>query len=589
MLSVDTTSPGRYRDEFMRRRLPWLAAASLACTPPFASDGEATSTGDGDGIDTSVLTDTGDGDDTDTSVPTDTGAADTAALSNTAADTDTGEAAIPCPPIDPHIKYELDADGVYDTVVTTQGELAILAGCTDIAGSLQITGDITDLTPLASLRRIVGSLYIDGIGMAPELLSLAGLEGLESVRSVELDNLQITSLEPFAGLTTLPGALKLHHLTQLESLAGLHNLTHVGGPLRITEAYQLGDLKPLAGLTDLPDELMIADLPALTSLEGLHHIVHLGGRLSIDNCSQLADLDGLRGLQRVDDRLFLGQLPITTLHGLEALTEVGGPGGEPVQISLYLLSELTSLDALAIEWHEAHAIWIYRSHITNLGTFSGVPELGGLALTEVDDLVDLTGLESLTVVHEALDLRENASLGDIGALANLQSFGALNLERSILTDLPLPGLTQVNAVRASDNAELIALSGLAGFTAIGSLVLEDNPKLVALPDLSALEEVVGDFEIRRNDALTTVDDLAAVTTVGGNLRVVSNAELLQTEAVTWGESFAVGKTRKIVRNKGDVDPPADPCPWFEDGECDEEGGTGACAPGTDGWDCVIGD
>ncbi|MFY0533172.1 hypothetical protein [Nannocystis pusilla] len=149
--------------------------------------------------------------------------------------------------------------------------------------------------------------------------------------------------------------------------------------------------------------------------------------------------------------------PGATLQGLEALTEVGMPGGEPVQVTLYLLSELTSLDALAIDWHEAHSIWIYRSQVSSLDTFAGVPELDSLTLTEVDNLVDLSGLESLTVVHDSLALRDNASLVDLSALANLRSFGALDLERSALTDLLLPGLTAVGAVRIRENAELTAL------------------------------------------------------------------------------------------------------------------------------------
>ncbi|MCY0992066.1 hypothetical protein OV203_33315 [Nannocystis sp. ILAH1] len=538
-----------------------VVAISLACVPPA-----------GNGPTSGTATDT---------LATETDATATA----TDPTTTVSEPSIPCPPIDPHHKWELDQDGVFDTVVQTQDELQILAGCTDIDGSLQITGTVTDLTPLASLRRIAGSLYIDDVG-EKQLFSLAGLEGLVSVRSVELEHLAITSLEPLAGLTSLAGALDLERLEELESLAGLHNLEHIGGPLTISGLPKLTEVEALAGLTDLPDTLELAELSALTSLEGLHNIAHIGGRLSIDECPQLADLGGLRGLQGIDGRLYLGQLPITTLHGLEALTEVGTPGGEPVQVTLYLLSELTSLDALAIEWHEAHSIWIYRSQVSSLDTFAGVPELDSLTLLEVDNLVDLSGLESLTVVHGSLDLSDNPSLVDISALANLRSFGALDIERSALTDLLLPGLTAVGAVRIRENAELTALSGLAGFSEMASLVLEYNPKIAALPDLSALESVVGNFEIRDNDTLTTLADLAGLTHVGGDLRVVDNAELPQTEAVKWGEPIDVGGTRKIVRNKGDIAPPADPCPWVDDGECDENG---TCAPGSDGWDCIIGE
>ena len=49
-----------------------------------------------------------------------------------------------------------------------------------------------------------------------------------------------------------------------------------------------------------------------------------------------------------------------------------------------------------------------------------------------------------------------------------------------------------------------------------------------------------------------------------------------------GPTF-IGDDRKIAGNKGDLAPPADPCPWEGDWECDEE--DDLCAPGTDKSDC----
>ncbi|HEY8377258.1 MAG TPA: hypothetical protein VIK91_12245, partial [Nannocystis sp.] len=512
-----------------------VAAVFVACVPPdgdapASGTGAATSTGE-PGTATEALATETDGTATDPLVTETDGATATGPT------TTAGEPLVPCPPIDPHHQYELDQDGVFDTVVQTQGELQILAGCTHIAGSLKITGSVTDLSPLADLQLIGGSLYIEDLG-EKQLFSLAGLENLRHVRSIELEHLAVTSLEPLAGVTSLEGGLHLERLEALESLAGLHNLEHVGGSITIWRLHKLTDIQALAGLTDLPGSLELTELFALPSLEGLHNITHIGGRLTVDKCPQLADLDGLRGLQRIGGGLFLGQLPITTLHGLEALTEVGAPGGEPVQVTLYGLAELTSLDALAVKWHEGHSVWIYRSLISSLDTFAGVPELHSLALTEVDNLVGLSGLESLTVIHDALDLRGNANLVDLSALADLQSFGSLHLERSALTDLPLPGLAAVGAVRIRENPELTGLSGLFGFAEIESLVLEHNPKITTLPELSALERVGGDFEIRDNDALTTLADLAGLAEVGGDLRVVYNDELPQTEAVMWAEPIA---------------------------------------------------
>ncbi len=151
----------------------------------------------------------------------------------------------------------------------------------------------------------------------------------------------------------------------------------------------------------------------------------------------------------------------------------------------------------------------------------------------------------------------------------------------------MPALQEVGDVHISTNPKLAALSGLDGLTGLGSLVLEYNSALVALPHLSALTQVERDLEVRSNDALTTVADLAGLTSVGGRLVVVLHKELLQTEAVAWGATITVGKNRKIVRNKGDLTPPSDPCPWIDDYECDEEGDI--CAPGSDPLDCIVGE
>ena len=174
-------------------------------------------------------------------------------------------------------------------------------------------------------------------------------------------------------------------------------------------------------------------------------------------------------------------------------------------------------------------------------------------------------------------------LVDIGALAKLESVGWLMLDDSAITDLALPSLQKAGNVFVRRNAQLTALSGLAGLSSVGRLTLEDNPTLNDLSALAALTQVEADLEIRSNDALSSVAGLAALTGVGGRLVVVTNQSLLQTEAVAWGETIEVGDDRKIAGNKGDLAPPADPCPWEGDWECDEE--DDLCAPGTDKSDC----
>ena len=493
-------------------------ALTLACSPPSGDSGE----------------------------PSDTSTADVATTTGGVATTHD----VPTEPVDTVTTADDDVsiDCPWDALVTgpgddmpwnglhSQADVDTFMGCTDVNSNLSISSsEPLDLTPLASLRRITGTLSIWGgnchAGQNTGPASLAGLESLREVRAVDLSCLRVT------------------------------------------------DLAPLAGLTTIARDLSIEMLPELTSLEGLHNVTNVGAALSINNCEKLTDLNGLRGLQRAGVRVFFGQIPITSLHGLEALTKVGEPGGES-RVGLYLLPDLTSLDGLAIDWRPDHDIWFYATGITDVSALAGVSELTALRLDGNAALTSLTGLEQLTVVREALELGDNKNLVDITGLDNLESVGSLILDNTSLTDVgPLPMLTAPGDVRISNNEQLTSVSVLAGSTELRSLVLEHNPALTAIPELADLASIEGDFELRTNNGLTDLDDLPALTTVGGRLAVVYHAELLQTNAEAWAAPIDAAE-RKIVGNKGYDVPPLDPCPWMDDGECDYD----ICID--DGFDCL---
>lgn len=203
-------------------------------------------------------------------------------------------------------------------------------------------------------------------------------------------------------------------------------------------------------------------------------------------------------------------------------------GGEPSLVTLGGMHALTSADGLEFPWHDAHALWITDVVLPDLSLLAGAVELHSLLLQYNDELVDLDGLDSLQVVHDTFTVEKHAALTDFG---------------------PLPALQQPGDVRLDELSELTSLSGLVGLTTLGSLVLEDVEALTGLADLSALTQVERSLEIRSDNALSTLADISALTSIGGHLTT-------------------------------------DPCPWVEDGECDEGG---VCTKGTDGADCVFGD
>lgn len=528
---------------------------AVACGPPTADTGSAGSGGSSDlGTATlGVTSSTSAATEVDPATGTWTDASTSAATGQTSTLSTAGTADLdpPC--------------SALDIVIETPAQLDALAGCTDLPGDLSIVGPITDLTPLASLAHVGGLLKLDGRShVDSKLLSLAGLESLQSVGGLLIEGVWVT------------------------------------------------DLQPLAGLTDVPGGVSIVENEALTSLSGLHNLTHVGGYLMVGHCPQLTDLAGLQALVRVDGDFYLQVLPIVDLHGLEALAEIGTPGGAPVKVRLRELPQLASIEALNPLWHDAQEVTLGETALVDLGPLAGAVELRDLYLIDNPALASVDGLESLTLVHGQLSLLGNDALTDLGALAGLQSAGGLTLggdkwlvDLSALTSLttvgtllvqnkqikdlgPFPALQQVGTLWVRYTDQLESLSGLAGITTLEALRLDSNLSLVDLSGLSAITQIAGDVAILDNGALTSLLPLAALSAVEGDLTVVGNLALPQIDAEAWGAPIAVGMVRKIAGNK-DAGPPKDPCPWSGDGQCDEPlEGLGICADKSDPDDCCRG-
>jgi hypothetical protein len=527
------------------------------CVPAAADDNDTTDT---------TVDISGSGSTSDPSTPATTGGEPTTGDSTTAdsttADSTTG-AAGSCPDD--------------DVVVHDQAALEALAGCTHITGSLLIYDDVTSLAPLAALTRIDHDLAIttEAGGKAPPLTTLTGLEGLTSIGgSVRIGHMPgLTSLLPLSGLQELPGGFYFNFMPNLSSLEGLHNLTAVGS-------------------------IGLVSLPALT------------------------DLAGLRSVEATF-RIHLQQVGITDLQGLEALTEL------TVELSANDNPNLQSLAGLeAVDWNGLSLSLTGNSVLTDLGALTGVEQMVSINLVE-NGLTDLVGLESLTNVEIDLVLSENLALADLGALAKLESVDRLLLNSLPISDLaglaslvevrelfvwsteivtlgPLPALQQVGDIELHFNPALVSLAGLSGISSLGRLQILDNDALptlgeltevvtaeslgllgnaalVDLAGLGALAEVDGQLYIRDNPALTSVAGLTALTKVGDRLSILFNSSLPQADAAAWGAGVDVAGIVKIAGNK-DAPGPADPCPWPNDGECDEE--IGLCVAGSDMEDCV---
>jgi hypothetical protein len=372
-------------------------------------------------------------------------------------------------PIDtpaPQVCREGVFDGSIDVSSTEQ--LAGLERCEVIDGDLTIFGvGIADLRPLSRLRTVTRSLNIVSYGG-----TLDGLEALEAVDSLTLDNTTVLTLEP------------LRNLRQIGGFTGFADT----GVLRLNQNHNLTSLSGLGSLVEEVSSIEISNNGSLTSLVGLN----VPGQLQSVSLSgnPLSDVDGLLSLQLVETLLIEESPSLTSLSGLANLQAV-------VTLSLVndvSLSELTlpvgSIDVL---------------YLDNVGVTS------------------LNGLSNISRIENAV-IQRNPNLVDIDRLGSLETLAELSvLDNPSLVRLPdFVGLTDLQQLHVRGNPLLAAGPGYPLVADAGSLLISENPSLTNLTGFATLQRA-RTIDISRNANLVEVD----LGTLGSvrNVRITCNTAL----------------------------------------------------------------
>ena len=198
------------------------------------------------------------------------------------------------------------------------------------------------------------------------------------------------------GCVTVPNNLTI--TGSVTSLAGLSELTAVGGDLKVKDA-------PL--------------LPSLAGLEGLDSI---GGRLRIEGDNDLlTEVTALSGLQSLGQLYLFDTSALTRPPTLSGLTSTGS-----IQI-VAVGSAFASLDGLETIESVGGSFSINSAFgLTDITGLSGLQSVGsGLTLLRVASLTSLDGLQNLRTIASTFDLRLNGSLTNVDALADVESVGGL--------------------------------------------------------------------------------------------------------------------------------------------------------------------
>ena len=224
--------------------------------------------------------------------------------------------------------------GIYygDVTLETQQEINDFEvyGFAEIDGNLTIgpelhTNSIIDLSTLASLEIIIGTLNIQRNSHLP---SLAGLDNITYVQVLRVvDNEQLVSLTGLESLTTIIVSVIIEDNNNLTSLAGLENVTQLDF-LRVRSNDSLTSLSGVNSVT----ELIILEIdanPQLIDLTGLEQITTLS-TLWILNNDALVSLDGLQNLNLILESAFQPEVAV----GITPYCDTNKPAPDPNLVDL---------------------------------------------------------------------------------------------------------------------------------------------------------------------------------------------------------------------------------------------------------------
>jgi len=220
------------------------------------------------------------------------------------------------------------------------------------------------------------------------------------------------------------------------------------------------------------------------------------------------------------------------------------------------LSVLTSIEGdLSIGFYDFEFGYTGNPNLINLTGLEGISIIGGdLSIFDNTTLLNCTGLDNVTSIGGDLLINLNYALTSILALSNMTSLGG-DLwigQNSSLTNLSgLEGLSSIEGTLSfgyglgGGNSGLTSLTGLENVTSIeGNLKITKCHVLNSLLGLNNVTSIGGTLEIGYNNAITNLSGLDNVDSIGGYVTIYGNDALTNLTGLgnlTFiGENFLLG-------------------------------------------------
>ncbi|MCK5766010.1 MAG: T9SS type A sorting domain-containing protein [Bacteroidales bacterium] len=290
--------------------------------------------------------------------------------------------------------------------------------------------------------------------------------------------------------------------SDIRNLSGLNSIVSIGDYLRLQSNDSLTSLSGLENLIEIDGALMIGSLdmpggggnPMLSSFTGLDNLLEIGGSLCVCLNDSLVNFEGLGSLRRIGYAFFCARnYYLLNFVGLEALDSLGDylfVGGN------YSLQDFSGLEGLS----RINGSLCVGGHCNNgagmaiegngQATYEGLHNIeyvGGDLRICNSDREHIIGLEKISYVEGKLFIDLNDNLVNLTGLDSLQYIGN-GIEIGFNNFLGMP----------NGNHSLNDITALMGITSVGggTIHIEDNPMLPSLSGLDSIDSMsIGSLEI----------------------------------------------------------------------------------------------
>ena len=192
-----------------------------------------------------------------------------------------------------------------DTIRNTLGSSTAIRGNLIIGSSI----DITDLSPLNFLAKIIGNLEISNNSMLEDVGNFPMLRSIGGYFSVQ-DNNQLITVGSFQSLETVGGNLNFGDNPKITMIGEYPILRSIGDQFRVVNCEQLQSLNGFPSLTHVGETFFVYRNDSLKIVENFSVLTTIGGNLQIDQNNVLRSIGDFPVLSSVGTDLRIALNPL---------------------------------------------------------------------------------------------------------------------------------------------------------------------------------------------------------------------------------------------------------------------------------------